>query len=100
MNILLFSLGIIVYVFIYWKSLTRDKNSKIITSAAFWLAYGYILDFKYQAFYMPGASIILGVFLLSYRVKMKKTFPDEWLDVFFFLPTISLLQALVLWVSP
>ncbi len=100
MNILLFSLEIILYAFIYWQSLSRDKNTKIISTSFFWLAYGYIYNFKYQAFYMPGISIILGVFLFSYRVKIKKTLPDEWLDVFFFLPTFSLLQALVSWTNP
>jgi hypothetical protein len=95
-------LGILVFLFIFWKRLREDYSSEIIFKTAFFILVGVAAGFLISLKFIPmasfwfafiGATLGLGVAIFSIKVKFYETFEALIISSFPWLSFIYLLDS-------
>lgn len=97
-------LGILVFLFIFWRRLREDYSSEIIFKAAFYILIGvlvgFLISFKFISiasfwFMFIGANLGLGLSILTLKVKFYETFEALIISSFPWISFIFLLDSVI-----
>jgi hypothetical protein len=97
-------LGILVFLFVFWKRLREDYSSEIIFNTAFNILAGILIGFLVSFKFLPsasfwfifiGASLGLGFAILRLKVRFYETFEALIISAFPWISFLFLLDSVV-----
>jgi hypothetical protein len=97
-------LGILVFLFVFWKRLREDYSSEIIFKTAFCILVGILVGFSLSLKFLPvasfwftfiGALLGLGFAIWRLRVKFYETFEALTVSSFPWLSFVFLLDSVI-----
>lgn len=97
-------LGILVFLFVFWKRLREDYSSEIIFKTAFCVLTGILIGFLISLKFIPaasfwfafiGATLGLGVAIFRIKVKFYETFEALIISSFPWISFVFLLDSVI-----